>query len=66
VFETFFAFVTHTHTHQVDEFRRNPSSVRVFDFLVGVALKMLKFKVAPKKVAAAMRSQVATDDKAAS
>ncbi len=43
---------------EVDELRRAPSAFRIFDFLVGCALKKLKFKASPAKVASVMRSKL--------
>ena len=46
---------------QVAEFQAAPEKAfRVFDFLVGVALKKLQFKASPGKVNAALRAQLTT------
>ena len=46
---------------QVAEYQTAPEKAfRVFDFLVGVALKKLQFKASPGKVNAALRAQLTT------
>jgi Asp-tRNA(Asn)/Glu-tRNA(Gln) amidotransferase B subunit len=45
------------HPKQVHEFMTT-NATRIFDFMVGVALKKLQFKVSPTKVADAMKQQL--------